>query len=61
MTYLQHCRQLVGGDVDDAVVHELHHDLEVLEGDVLQDDDRVLARIHAEQGLQRGYYCPALN
>ena len=53
-SYLEHCRQLVGGYVDDPVVHELDHGLEVVEVDVLEDDDGVLARVHAEQGLGEG-------
>ena len=47
--YLEDGGELLGGDVDDAVVHELHDRLEVLEGDVFQDDDRVLARVHADR------------
>lgn len=42
--HLKNARQLVGGDVDDAIVHELDDGLQVLEPDVLQDHNRVLEK-----------------
>ena len=50
LSHLEDGGELLRGDVDDAVVHELHDGAEVLEGNVLQDDDRVLARVHAAHG-----------
>ena len=57
-SHLEDSGKLLCGDVDDAVVHELHDRLEVLEGHIFQDDDRVLARVHAERN---GSYFPLLT
>ena len=45
--------QLLLGNVDLARVHELKNGGEVLDGDVLEDDDRVLGGVLLEQGLEK--------
>ncbi len=51
-TNLHDVRKFFTRYVDCAVVHELDDGLQVVEVDILQNDDRVLTRIDAEQGLE---------
>ena len=51
---LEELRQLVLRHVHLAGVHELQDGGQVGEGDVLQDDDRVLGRVLLQQGLEVG-------
>jgi hypothetical protein len=47
--------KLVLGHVNLPGVHELEDGGQMLEGDVLQDDDRVLRRVLLKQGLEAKY------
>ncbi len=51
-TNLHDVRKFFARNVDCPVVHELNDGLQVVEVDILQNDDRVLTRIDAEQGLK---------
>ena len=52
LSSLEEGRQLVLGDVDLPGVHELEDGSQVVEGNIFEDDDRVLGRVLLQQILE---------
>ena len=51
-TNLENIRKLFRGDIDDAVVHELDHCLQIFKAHIFEDDNGMLAGVDTKQGLK---------